>query len=297
MTRQSILNFKLRDIANKLTILFEDIKIQHTVFALPFAVMSAFLAANGFPGWVKLLWIFVAMFGARNSAMAFNRLVDAGIDKKNPRTRDRALASGKIGSSFYILFLLVSSGIFIFASYMLNMLAFKLSPLALAIVFFYSLTKRFTAYSHLYLGFALSVAPVGAWVAVREEISFLSLLLGAAVVFWLAGFDIIYACLDVESDRKNHLHSIPQQFGPKLALKLAMFSHFCMIIFLLALLMSPLLGIVYVCGVVLVAGLLWYEHSLVRESDLSKVNVAFFNVNGIISILLMIFVIVDCLWT
>lgn len=286
----------LRDFIGKLKILFEDIKIQHTVFALPFAVMSAFLAAEGLPDWDKLLWIFVAMFGARNAAMAFNRLADASIDKNNPRTQGRALASGKVNSRFYILFLLVSSAIFVFASAMLNPLALKLSPLALAIVFLYSLTKRFTAWSHVCLGFALAVAPVGAWVAIREEISFLSLLLGAAVVFWLAGFDIIYSCLDVESDRKNHLHSIPQKLGVDLALRLAAVSHIYMIFFLLTLLISPLLGVTYGIGVVLTAGLLGYEHSLVSGDDLSKINIAFFNVNGAVSILLMLFVIVDCLW-
>ena len=286
----------MTEFIRKLRILFEDIKIQHTVFALPFAVMSAFLAAEGLPEWNLLIWIFVAMFGARNSAMAFNRLVDARFDKMNPRTRDRALASGKIDKNFYVLFLIGSSGIFIFASGMLNKLALMLSPLALVIVFVYSLTKRFTSYSHLYLGFALSVAPVGAWVAVREEISFISLLLGTAVVFWLTGFDIIYACLDIESDRKNHLHSIPQKFGVRQSLRFAVLAHICMVLFLLTLLISPMLGVLYFIGVVLVAGLLWYEHSLVRENDLSKVNIAFFNVNGVISILLMVFVIVDCLW-
>ena len=281
----------------KLAIIFSDIKIQHTVFALPFAVMSAFLAAGGMPEIEKLLWIIVCMLGARSAAMAFNRIVDARFDKENPRTRDRALPSGKINVGNYAVFLVASSALFIFSAWMLNSLAFYLSPVALAIVFFYSLTKRFTAFSHFWLGLAISIAPVGAWVAIREEISFTSLLLGAAVVFWLIGFDILYSCMDIEADRINRLHSIPERFGVETALKMALASHAVMVVFLLVLLEpTVLLGWVYLAGVVLVAGLLVYEHSLIKKDDLSKVNMAFFNVNGIISIGLMAFVIVDCVW-
>ena len=283
--------------STKLAIIFSDIKIQHTVFALPFAVMSAFLAAGGMPEIEKLLWIIVCMLGARSAAMAFNRIVDARFDKENPRTRDRALPSGKINVGNYAVFLVASSALFIFSAWMLNSLAFYLSPVALAIVFFYSLTKRFTAFSHFWLGLAISIAPVGAWVAIREEISFTSLLLGAAVVFWLIGFDILYSCMDIEADRINRLHSIPERFGVETALKMALASHAVMVVFLLVLLEpTVLLGWVYLAGVVLVAGLLVYEHSLIKKDDLSKVNMAFFNVNGIISIGLMIFVIVDCVW-
>ncbi len=282
---------------DKLAIIFSDIKIQHTVFALPFAVMSAFLAAGGLPETEKLVWIVVCMVGARSAAMAFNRIVDARFDAENPRTRERALPSGKVSVGNYWLFLIASSALFVFAAWMLNTLAFYLSPVALAIVFFYSLTKRFTAFAHFWLGLAISIAPVGAWVAIREEISFMSLLLGAAVVFWLIGFDILYSCMDVESDKLNRLHSIPQRFGVETALKIAFASHAVMIVFLLVL-SEPavLLGPVYLTGVVLVACLLVYEHSLVKTDDLSKVNMAFFNVNGIISIGLMAFVIVDCVW-
>ena len=281
----------------KLAIIFSDIKIQHTVFALPFAVMSAFLSAGGLPETEKLLWIIVCMVGARSAAMAFNRIVDARFDKENPRTQDRALPSGKINVGNYAVFLVASSALFIFSAWMLNSLAFYLSPLALAIVFFYSLTKRFTAFSHFWLGLAISIAPVGAWVAIREEISFTSLLLGAAVIFWLIGFDILYACMDIEADRANRLHSIPERFGIETALKMAFASHAVMVVFLLVLLEpTVLLGWVYLAGVALVAGLLVYEHSLIKKDDLSKVNMAFFNVNGIISIGLMAFVIVDCVW-
>lgn len=283
--------------SNKLAIIFSDIKIQHTVFALPFAVMSAFLAAGGMPEVEQLAWIVVCMVGARSAAMAFNRIVDARFDAKNPRTQERALPSGKVSVGSYWIFLMASSTLFVFSAWMLNPLAFYLSPVALAIVFFYSLTKRFTAYSHFWLGLAISIAPVGAWVAIREEISFTSLLLGAAVVFWLIGFDILYSCMDVEADRVNRLHSIPQRFGIELALKMAWASHAVMVVFLLALLEpTDLLGYIYIVGVVLVAVLLVYEHSLVKKDDLSKVNMAFFNVNGIISIGLMAFVIADCVW-
>ena len=237
------------------------------------------------------------MVGARSAAMAFNRIVDAQFDKENPRTQDRALPSGKINVGNYAVFLVASSALFIFSAWMLNSLAFYLSPVALAIVFFYSLSKRFTAFSHFWLGLAISIAPVGAWVAIREEISFTSLLLGAAVIFWLIGFDILYACMDIEADRANRLHSIPERFGIETALKMAFASHAVMVVFLLVLLEpTVLLGWVYLAGVALVAGLLVYEHSLIKKDDLSKVNMAFFNVNGIISIGLMAFVIVDCVW-
>ncbi len=280
----------------KLKIIFSDIKIQHTVFALPFAVMSAFLAAEGLPEWETLGWILVAMFGARNAAMAFNRMVDAKLDANNPRTSARALPTGKLTLTQYAVFLVLSSALLIGASYMLNLLAFYLSPVALAIVFFYSITKRFTVWSHIYLGFALACAPVGAWVAVKEEISLVSLILGAAVVFWLTGFDIIYSCLDVEADHKSDLYSIPRRFGVDRALKIAYAAHGIMILLLFAMLWHPALGVLYALGVIGVAGLLVYEHSLVKIDDLSKVNFAFFNVNGMIGIGLMCVVIMDCVW-
>ena len=281
----------------KLSIILSDIKIEHTVFALPFALMSAFLAAGGLPEMEKLVWILVCMVGARSAAMAFNRIVDARYDAMNPRTRERAIPSGQVSVSSYWAFLILSSVLFIFSAWMLNKLAFYLSPVALTIVFFYSLTKRFTAFSHFWLGLAISIAPVGAWVAIREEISFISLLLGGAVIFWLIGFDILYSCMDVEADRVNRLHSIPERFGVERALKLALASHVLMMLFLLLLLEpSVLLGPLYLAGVLLVACLLVYEHSLVKKDDLSKVNMAFFNINGVISIGLMLFVIIDCIW-
>ena len=281
----------------KLSAIFTDIKIQHTVFALPFAVMSAFIAAGGLPKTEKLVWIVMCMVGARSAAMAFNRIIDARFDAKNPRTQNRAIPSGRVDESSYWLFLIAFSLVFIVSAGMLNQLALYLSPLALIIIFFYSLTKRFTVYSHFWLGLAISIAPVGAWVAIREEISFVSLLLGTAVVFWLVGFDILYSCMDVEFDRENNLKSIPQKFGIENALRIAFVSHGLMILFLVVLLQFvDELGILYSVGVIIVAGLLIYEHSLVRPGDLSKINIAFFNMNGIISIGLMFFVIADYVW-
>ncbi|QPJ65720.1 MAG: UbiA family prenyltransferase [Candidatus Nitrohelix vancouverensis] len=281
--------------AGKLQSILRDIKLPHTIFALPFAVMSAFLAAEGLPEWGQLFWIVMAMVGGRSAAMAFNRIVDARFDAKNPRTEKRALPAGEVDKRSYLIFLVASSLLLVYASYRLNSLAFYLSPVALAIVFSYSLAKRFTAYSHVWLGFAISVAPVGAWVAIREEISLVSLVLAAAVVFWLAGFDIIYSCLDAEFDRTHGLHSVPQRFGVALALRLSFASHALMVLFLIALSFVPLLGWMYLLGVLATAALLWYEHSLVRADDLSKVNMAFFNVNGCVSLLLMFVVIADCL--
>ncbi|MBT3517586.1 MAG: UbiA family prenyltransferase, partial [Nitrospina sp.] len=253
----------------KIKIIFTDIKIEHTVFALPFAVISAFIAAEGMPDLGKLVWILIAMFSARNCAMAFNRIADAKIDRLNPRTKGRALPAGKSTVNQYWVFLSLASVVFIFSAYMLNSLAFTLSPVALGIVFGYSFAKRFTSLSHLWLGVAISIAPVGAWVAIREEVSIESLVIGAAVVFWLVGFDIIYSCMDIDSDRVNNLHSIPQKFGVRTALKLAFISHCMMILFLVLLLFIPVLGWVYFFGVIVTAGLLFYEHSLVRADDLS----------------------------
>jgi len=280
----------------KIKVIFNDIKIQHTIFAMPFAVISAFIAAEGIPDRLSLFWIVIAMVGARSAAMAFNRIVDAKYDEANPRTNNRALPSGKVFPSQYWCFLTISSIIFIIASSMLNQLALKLSPIALAIVFFYSFTKRFTYLSHFFLGISLSIAPIGSWVAIREEISFVSLVLGAAVVFWLIGFDIIYSCQDVEVDQSSGLYSIPAKFGIRNALRLAAVAHAIMIIFLLGLLIIPILGGTYLAGVLLVAALLIYEHSLIKWNDLKNINIAFFNVNGWIGFALMITVVVDCVW-
>lgn len=278
------------------TAILEDIKIQHTVFAMPFAVMSAFIAAHGAPPLGVLGLIVVAMVFARSSAMAFNRLVDASFDEKNPRTKGRAIPAGMASRGQYVFFIVAASAGFILACSQINRLSLILSPVALLIVFFYSYTKRFTAYSHFFLGLSLSLAPLGAWVAVREEISAASLVLGGAVVFWLAGLDAIYSLQDVEFDKAHGLNSIPQRFGVRLALILSAVFHAVMVALLFILpLISPLSWI-YGVGVSLTAGLLIYEHWLVRPDDLSKVNVAFFNVNGVISVGLMAFTIADILF-
>jgi len=280
----------------KLKILLEDIKIQHTVFALPFALMSAFIASKGVPPSDKLLWILLSMVGARSSAMSFNRIADVDYDRENPRTKERALPKGRIRKSYYIIFLILSVLLFIFSCIMLNRLALILSPAALLIVFFYSYTKRFTIFSHFFLGLSLSLAPIGAWVAIREEISIVSIVLGLAVIFWLAGLDIIYSCQDVEFDKSHGLFSFPAKLGIERALRLAAIFHVIMTLFLFSLFFIGNLGLLYLGGIILIAGLLYYEHSIVRPDDLSKVNVAFFNVNGIISIGLMLMTILDIIY-
>ena len=279
---------------SKIKILLEDIKFSHTIFALPFAFMSAFIASEGLPSMNKIIWILLAMIGARSAAMAYNRIVDAKYDALNSRTNNRALPSRKISRQSYQFFLLSSVILFVFSAYQLNRVAFLLSPVALVIIFFYSWTKRFTAYSHFFLGLALSIAPIGAWIAVREEITIIPLILGAAVIFWLAGLDIIYACQDIEFDKQIGLFSIPEKFGIEKALKLSSSFHVIMVIFLMLLLPARQLGWVFFSGIIVISTLLMYEHSIVMPGDLSKVNKAFFNINGQISVLLMTLTIIDC---
>ncbi|MBI3793643.1 MAG: UbiA family prenyltransferase [Nitrospinae bacterium] len=276
-----------------LKLVLQDIRLEHTLFALPFAVMGAFIAAGGMPKLGDLGLIILALFFARSSAMAFNRLTDAKFDKTNPRTQNRPLASGRADSAFYGFFIAVSSAAFIATCYFINPLAFKLSPAALGVVLFYSVTKRFTSLSHVFLGAALSLAPLGAWIAVRGGVSLPPFLLGAAVVFWLVGLDIIYSCQDVEHDKSAGLFSIPSRYGVSRALTLSMAAHVVMIAFLITLYFAARLGWVYLAGVAATAGLLWYEHNLVRPDDLRRVNTAFFNVNGIISVGLMLFTVAD----
>jgi len=278
-----------------LAAIFDDIKIQHTLFALPFALMSAFIAAGGWPGWRLFLLILTAMFLARSAAMAFNRLADLRYDAENPRTMRRALPAGKASRAQYILFVAVCSAGFVAVCAMINRLALWLSVPALAIVFFYSFTKRFTSWSHFFLGLALALAPVGAWVAVREEISPAALAIGGAVIFWLAGLDVIYSLQDFSFDSQRALHSIPKRFGVAGALRLAAGFHAGMVGFLILAGYIASLSWLYAAGVGFAAAMLVYEHSIVRPDDLSRVNAAFFNVNGIISVALMAFAIADVL--
>ena len=269
------------------------VKIEHTVFALPFAFLGAFLAARGFPRPGQIGWILLAMVGARSAAMAFNRLADLPFDARNPRTAGRALPRGEVTRGFVILFTVVSSSALVFAAAMLNPLAFKLSPLALAIIFFYSFTKRFTWLSHLFLGSALACAPVGAWIAVRGDMAAAPFICGLAVALWIAGTDIIYACQDVDFDRAVALHSIPKRFGVAAALWISCLLHLVMVMLLVWLFRREGLGVVSFAGLAAVTALLAYEHSLVKPSDLSRVNTAFFTVNGWISILLFLTTSID----
>ncbi len=272
-----------------LRLTLEMIKFEHSVFALPFALTGALLAARGLPGWWQLLWIVAAMVGARSAAMSFNRLADWKFDAANPRTNMRAIPAGLLSRRFVALFAFSSSALLVLAAYELNPLCFALSPVALAVVLGYSYTKRFTALSHLVLGFSLGIAPAAAWIAVRGSLDPSILLLTAAVMLWTGGFDIIYACQDVEFDRSAGLYSLPKVLGVAPALRISMAMHVGMTILLGALAVEQGLGWVSFAGLVVVAALLAYEHSLVKPNDLSRVNAAFFTVNGYISVLFFAF--------
>src|SRR6266850_757079 len=271
------------------------IKWEHSVFALPFALAAAMLAAGGNPQGRQLLWIVVAMVAARSAAMAFNRLVDNRLDAANPRTRRRALPAGLLSPRFVAGFVVLSSLLLMFAAWKLNWLAFVLSPVALAVVLLYSFTKRFTRWSHLVLGFALGIAPAAAWIAVRGSLDPRILLLTVAVTFWVAGFDVLYACQDYDFDRDAGLHSIPRFFGIARALLLARVLHGLMLLSLLGVVRAFHLGSIAIAGVLVVGLLLTYEHSLVAADDLSKLNAAFFTTNGVISVLLCVFIAADLL--
>ncbi len=281
--------------SSKLAIILQMIKFEHTVFALPFALTSAVLAAGGLPPVPTIVWILVAMVGARSSAMAFNRIVDLHSDRLNPRTASRALPRGIISVGEVWLFTLASAGTFVFAAWMLNPLAFSLSPVALFIIFGYSYTKRFTSLSHLVLGLALGIAPVGAWIAVTGRIDLPPVVLAAAVMFWTAGFDIIYSLHDLEFDAQHGLFSIPRALGPANGLLVSRIFHVCTLGLLCV--FGAILGLEYIywTGTVIVAALLAYEQSLVKPDDLGKVDVAFFNTNGFVSIGFFVFTLADLL--
>ncbi len=265
------------------------IKFSHSVFALPFALSGALLAGvEATLTWGKLFWIIIAMVSARSAAMGFNRLVDNKIDATNPRTKERHLPSGKISASETSLFIVVFSIVFIFAAWKLNMLCFYLSPLALFVILFYSYTKRFTSFSHYVLGLGLGLSPIGAWLAITGYFALEPIILSLAVMFWVSGFDIIYACQDVNFDKENKLHSIPKLLGLKNALLLARFSHLLAFSLLAWVGFLVPLHFIYSAGLVIIAGVLTYEHTLVKEDNLLQVSKAFFNMNGIISIVFFI---------
>ncbi len=278
----------------RLRLTLDMIKFEHSVFALPFALTGALLAWRnaGFPAegaaW-KLVWIVVAMVGARSAGMAFNRILDAAIDGRNPRTKMRHLPAGLLSAGFAWGFLLFMAGVLVAAAAMLGPLCLYLSPLALAIVLGYSYTKRFTSWSHLVLGFALGIAPAAAWIAVAGSLDPRILWLTAAVTFWTAGFDMIYSCQDFEFDRRAGLHSLPGRMGIARALTMARVLHLAMLVCLVMLLRNFDLGMLGVGGIATVAALLVYEHSLVKPDDLSRVNAAFFTVNGYVSVLFFVF--------
>jgi 4-hydroxybenzoate polyprenyltransferase len=273
----------------------EMIKWEHSIFALPFALCGAMLAAGGLPSGRQLLWIVVCMVAARSAAMAFNRLADESIDKANPRTATRALPAGQLSRGFVIMFILFWCAVFVLAAAQLNRLTLYLSPLALAVVMFYSYTKRFTRWSHLVLGLALGIAPSAAWIAVRGELDPRIIILTCAVTLWVGGFDILYACQDFDFDRTHGLHSIPQAFGVPRALLIARLLHFQVLILLAAVIVVFQLGLIAFAGLFAVAVLLAYEHSLVRPNDLSKLNAAFFTMNGVIAVVFFVFVAADLL--
>jgi 4-hydroxybenzoate polyprenyltransferase len=273
----------------------EMIKWEHSVFALPFALCGAMLAAGGWPAPRQVLWICVAMVAGRSAAMAFNRLVDARLDAANPRTRDRALPAGALTTRFVALFVVAACLVLVLAAAQLNRLTFALSPMAIAILFFYSFSKRFTRWSHLLLGFALGITPAAAWIAIRGALDPRILILTAAVTFWVAGFDVLYACQDYDFDLRTGLHSVPRWFGIPRALVIARWLHAVMVLLLAAFVHAFHLGYVADAGILVVAGLLAYEHSLVAPNDLGKLNAAFFTMNGVISILFLGFVAGDLL--
>jgi len=285
---------------NQIRVILEMIKFEHSIFALPFAMISLILAAKNMPHDIPpgrvIFWVIVAMVAARSAAMAFNRIVDASYDAGNPRTSNRAIPAGLLSVGQVAIFTIVSSLLFILAAWRINMICFLLSPLALVALLGYSYTKRFTSLSHFALGFAIGLAPLGAWIAVMGTISIPSLLLGATVMLWIGGFDIIYALQDVDFDTTCGLHSLPCKLGKGVALNLSRLMHAVMLLLLVWIGYLCGLHFVYYLGVLTVGALIYYEHSLVSPTDISKLNLAFFTLNGWISVSLFAFVILDRLF-
>ncbi len=275
----------------------ELIKFEHTIFALPFALSGMLLASPGkFPHITAVLWVLLAMAGGRTAAMSLNRVIDADIDVKNPRTANRAIPAGRIRKTSAVLLSVLAFGLLIFATWQLPLICKQLLPLAVVILVVYSYTKRFTHLSHFVLGGALGSAAAGGWLAVSPEISLPVVLWGLAVVFWVAGFDVIYALQDIDFDRKNKLFSIPAWLGVKNSLRVSRIFHLITLIFLLILGIIVKSGLYYWLGIFLTCILLVYEHSLLKENDLSRLNTAFFNVNGYVSIGIFFFILLDKLF-
>ncbi|MEK6321851.1 MAG: UbiA-like polyprenyltransferase [Acidobacteriota bacterium] len=288
-------------IAERLRITLEMIKIEHTLFALPFALLGATLAARDLPPqpasfWIsRLLWITIAMVGARSAAMTFNRIADRGIDAANPRTATRALPAGLLDIRFAAVFTIISSGLFLLAAWQLNRLTLILSPVALGSVLLYSYTKRFTSFSHLILGWCLAIAPSGAWIAIQGRLTLVPVLLSLSVMLWTAGFDILYACQDYDFDRSTGLHSIPERFGISKALWIARGVHALMFASLVLFFLNAHLEWLGFVGVLTTGALLVYQHSIVKPNDLSRLNAAFFTTNACVSVILFVTMASDAL--
>lgn len=276
-------------VLGKLRTVLEMIKFEHTIFALPFAYMGMVLAANGMPKISQIIWITIAMVGARSFAMAINRYIDRGIDARNPRTHDRAIPAGRLSAHYVLGFAIVSLVVFFLATYQLAPLARVMWPAVVLPFIIYSYTKRFTWLNHVVLGISLGLAPIGAWIAITNGLSWPVVILGAAVTLWTAGFDIIYACQDIEVDRRDHLFSIPAVFGAERALLVTRTFHVLTVALLFTVGVSFKLGAIYYFGVMVTALLLAYENRLVKPNDFSKVNLAFFTVNGFISLQIFVF--------
>lgn len=284
----------MRKIVERIITFARMIKFSHTLFALPFALTSIVLVSfSNKVTWSKLFWIIVAMVGARSAAMGFNRIADREYDAKNPRTKNRELPTKQISLREASLFVTMASLLLVFAAHELNPLCFYLSPVALAVVFFYSFTKRFTWLSHIFLGIGMGLAPVGAWLGIAGRFSLVPILLGLTVVAWGAGFDIIYSCQDLEYDGEVNLYSMPLSLGVRRALKISSLLHFVAFVLLVSLKLILPLGNIYLFGLALVGLMLMYQHRIVKPDDLNKINFAFFNLNAYLSIGLFLFTLID----
>jgi 4-hydroxybenzoate polyprenyltransferase len=285
----------MENVLKNTRVTLEMIKWEHSIFALPFALTGAMLAAGGGPSLRVLFWIVVCMVGARSAAMAFNRLVDAKLDAANPRTAMRAIPAGQLSQGFVLAFTIVAAGVFLLGAAMLNRLTLELAPVALAVVLAYSYMKRVTRWSHLVLGLALGIAPTAAWIAVRGTFSWKPVVLTVIVMLWVGGFDVLYACQDYAHDRSVGLFSVPATFGMERAFWIARAMHAGVVVLLFVMLHVFGLGAIALVGMCIVALLLAYEHSIVGPSDISRMNAAFFTLNGIISVVFFLSMATDVL--
>jgi 4-hydroxybenzoate polyprenyltransferase len=283
----------VRTVGGRLTGIIELIKFEHSIFALPFAMMALFMVYGGTPELTKTCWIIACMVSARSASMSFNRIVDYAYDLKNPRTSRRPLQAGKVSVREAWVFTILMSVAFVLCASMLNRLTFVLSFTVLPVLFGYSYTKRFFTFSHLVLGLSLGLSPVGVWVAVAGRISLVSVLLCMAVTFWVAGFDVIYALQDLEFDRRERLRSIPVSYGAKTALHIAALFHIITVFFFVFSGIAGHMGLLYYLGLAIISGFLFYEHQSVRKYGLTKINTAFFTMNGMVSILFFVFSVTD----